>query len=88
VPRRGRDAAGRHPAAAQLGLSPERGVQDALRADAVEVVRSQGVVGFFRFPERYGPAPFPMFAAYRKSVRIQLASGTQGWTPAARLRCA
>lgn len=51
---------------------------DALRADAVQMVRNQGVVGFFGFPERYGDAPFPMFAAYRKSARIQLASGTQG----------
>jgi L-iditol 2-dehydrogenase len=51
---------------------------DALRADAVQIVRRQGIVGFFGFPERYGDAPFPMFAAYRKSVRIQLASGTQG----------
>jgi L-iditol 2-dehydrogenase len=50
---------------------------DSLRAEAVSLVRNQGTLGFFGFPERPGPAPFPMFAAYRKSARIQLASGTQ-----------
>lgn len=50
---------------------------DGLRADAVDAVRAGGTVGFFGFPEQYGHAPFPMYAAYRKSVRIQLASGAQ-----------
>jgi L-iditol 2-dehydrogenase len=50
---------------------------DALRAAAIDAVRFGGAVGFFGFPERYGDAPFPMYAAFRKCVRIQLASGTQ-----------
>jgi L-iditol 2-dehydrogenase len=50
---------------------------DALRAAAIDAVRVGGAVGFFGFPERYGDAPFPMYAAFRKCVRIQLASGTQ-----------
>jgi L-iditol 2-dehydrogenase len=50
---------------------------DALRAAAVDAVRFNGTVGCFGFPERYGDAPFPMYAAFRKSVRIQLVSGTQ-----------
>ncbi|MET0951769.1 MAG: zinc-binding dehydrogenase [Aeromicrobium sp.] len=50
---------------------------DSLRAEAVSLVRNQGTIGCFGFPERTGPAEFPMFAAYRKSARIHLASGTQ-----------
>lgn len=50
---------------------------DALRADAIDAVRVQGTVGYFGFPERYGDAAFPMYAAYRKAARIQLASGAQ-----------
>jgi L-iditol 2-dehydrogenase len=50
---------------------------DALRAEAVSLVRNQGTIGLFGFPERTGDAAFPMFAAYRRSARIQLASGTQ-----------
>lgn len=50
---------------------------DALRTASIDAVRVGGAVGFFGFPERYGDAPFPMYAAFRKCVRIQLASGTQ-----------
>jgi L-iditol 2-dehydrogenase len=50
---------------------------DSLRAAAIEAVRFGGAVGFFGFPEQYGNAAFPMYLAFRKSVRIQLASGTQ-----------
>lgn len=50
---------------------------DTLRADAIAAVRSQGTVGYFGLPESQGLVPFPMHAAYRKAVRIQLASATQ-----------
>ncbi|MET1006969.1 MAG: zinc-binding dehydrogenase [Propionibacteriaceae bacterium] len=50
---------------------------DALRADAIAAVRNRGAVGYFGLPESQGLVPFPMHAAYRKAVRIQLASATQ-----------
>jgi L-iditol 2-dehydrogenase len=50
---------------------------DSLRADAIEAVRNQGTVGFFGYPQRYGMAQFPMYAAFRKSARIQWVVGTQ-----------
>ena len=50
---------------------------DTLRADAISAVRSRGAVGYFGLPESQGLVPFPMHAAYRKAVRIQLASATQ-----------
>ncbi|MCV2487791.1 zinc-binding dehydrogenase [Geodermatophilus sp. YIM 151500] len=51
---------------------------DATRAEAVAAVRVQGTVGCFGFPERFGDAPFPTYAAYRKSARVLFASGAQG----------
>lgn len=50
---------------------------DSARADSIAAVRYLGTVGFFGFPERYGLAPFPIFDAFRKVVRVQLANGTQ-----------
>ncbi|MFC5230997.1 zinc-binding dehydrogenase [Pseudonocardia zijingensis] len=50
---------------------------DALRSAAVDAVAMRGTLGFFGFPERLGPAPFPMFEAFRKVLRIQWAGGTQ-----------
>lgn len=50
---------------------------DALRAEAVALVRNQGTIGCFGFPERTGAAEFPVFAAYRKSARLRFASGAQ-----------
>jgi L-iditol 2-dehydrogenase len=64
-------------AGAGADLVIEAAGYDVLRAAAIDAVRVGGAVGFFGFPERYGDAPFPMYAAFRKSVRIQLASGTQ-----------
>jgi L-iditol 2-dehydrogenase len=50
---------------------------DSTRALAVDAVRVRGTVGCFGFPEQNGDAPFPAYKAFRKSVRIQWASGTQ-----------
>ena len=50
---------------------------DRLRADAIEAIAMDGTVGFFGFPERYDMAEFPMFAAFRKSARMQWSNGTQ-----------
>ena len=44
---------------------------DATRALAIECVRKWGRVGFFGYPERYGPAAFPFERAYRKAVTIE-----------------
>lgn len=50
---------------------------DALRADAVSAAAREGVLGFYGFPERYGPAGFPVFDAFRRGLRVQFASGAQ-----------
>lgn len=50
---------------------------DMLRADAIEMVKRQGTVGFFGYPQQYGLAQFPMYAAFRKLARMQWAVGTQ-----------
>jgi len=50
---------------------------DALRADAIEMVKRQGTVGFFGYPQQYGMAQFPMYAAFRKLARMQWVVGTQ-----------
>ncbi|HEY3924263.1 MAG TPA: zinc-binding dehydrogenase [Acidothermaceae bacterium] len=43
---------------------------DHTRELAIECVRKWGRVGFFGYPERYGPAPFPTERAFRKAVQI------------------
>lgn len=50
---------------------------DVCRAQAVAAVREGGRLGFFGFPERHGDAPFPVAAAFRKSVHIRFAGGAQ-----------
>ena len=50
---------------------------DALRADAIEMVRHSGTVGFFGYPERSGDAPYPSFLAFRRNVSIEWVNGAQ-----------
>lgn len=50
---------------------------DACRADAVAAVRTRGTVGFFGFPEKVGPVPFPQHDAFRKLARLQWSGGAQ-----------
>lgn len=50
---------------------------DSCRADAVAAVRDGGCVGLFGYPESWGPAPFPVYEAFRKSVRVEFVCGAQ-----------
>ncbi len=50
---------------------------DALRADAIEMVRHGGTVGFFGYPELHGDAPYPSFLAFRRNVSIEWVNGAQ-----------
>ncbi len=50
---------------------------DALRADAIEMVRHSGTVGFFGYPEVAGDAPYPSFLAFRRNVSIEWVNGAQ-----------
>ncbi len=50
---------------------------DALRADAIEMVRHSGTVGFFGYPELAGDAPYPAFLAFRRNVTIEWVNGAQ-----------
>jgi L-iditol 2-dehydrogenase len=50
---------------------------DRCRAEAVEVVKTRGTIGFFGYPERVGSAPFPVDQAFRKSLTMEWISGTQ-----------
>ncbi|GAA1725331.1 zinc-dependent alcohol dehydrogenase [Aeromicrobium alkaliterrae] len=50
---------------------------DALRAEAIEIVRHSGTVGFFGYPEVSGDAPYPSFLAFRRNVSIEWVNGAQ-----------
>jgi len=50
---------------------------DALRAEAIEIVRHSGTVGFFGYPERSGDVPYPSFLAFRRNVSIEWVNGAQ-----------
>ncbi|WP_229051560.1 zinc-binding dehydrogenase [Aeromicrobium sp. Leaf350] len=50
---------------------------DALRAEAIEIVRHSGTVGFFGYPEVPGDAPYPSFLAFRRNLSIEWVNGAQ-----------
>ena len=50
---------------------------DASRETALAAVRVQGRAGMFGYPEADGLAPFPVAAAFHKSVSVDWVSGTQ-----------
>lgn len=50
---------------------------DLTREQAVDAVAAGGRIGFFGFPERQEPSPFPFNAAFRKSLTMLTSVGTQ-----------
>ncbi|RQN08701.1 zinc-binding alcohol dehydrogenase [Aeromicrobium camelliae] len=50
---------------------------DDCRNAAIELVRWQGTVCFFGYPERAGLAPYPSFLAFRRCVTIAWINGAQ-----------
>ncbi|MGH8980676.1 MAG: zinc-binding dehydrogenase, partial [Acidimicrobiales bacterium] len=50
---------------------------DTCRTACVEAVRPAGRLGFFGLPEHRGLVPFPLDAAFRKGVTIEMVAGAQ-----------
>jgi L-iditol 2-dehydrogenase len=82
------EAAAEYTSGQGVDLVIEAAGYDSCRAEALEIVRSGGHVGFFGYAERKGMSPFPVHLAFRKSITVEWISGAQSEPELASFRSA